>query len=496
MSFLEEVRAERMKKLELLKESGMNPYPVSTERDYSVAEILEKFENLAESKMEVTIAGRIMALRDTGGLIFFNFNDGTGTFQGLLKKDETDEAVFALFRDTVDLGDFVQISGTLFVTKRGEKTLQARGWKMLSKSLRPLPDKWAGLQDVEERYRKRYLDILSSDEVRERFILRSKFVSELRRAFDEAGYLEAETPILQPLAGGATAKPFETHHHALDMGLFLRIAPELYLKELLIAGFPKVYELGRLFRNEGIDVTHNPEFTTVEFYEAYASAEKYMPFIEEVLRTVIKNVTGKMEVEFFGETIDFGKKFDVVPFFDLIEKYTDIKNPEKLSFDEALSAAKKLGVDIGKGDGIEKIFDMIYKKYVRPNLIQPTFITDYLVAFSPLAKKQEKNPEMIDRYQLVVGGLEVVNGFSELNDPLDQRERFTEQEKNRGAGDEEAQPKDEDYIEAMEYGMPPAGGAGLSIDRMVMLLTNTKNIREVILFPTLRLKTLEIRVSN
>ncbi len=488
MSFLDEVRAERMKKLELLKESEMNPYPVSTDRDCSISGILEKFEAFVEEKKSVTLVGRIMALRDTGGLIFFNFNDGTGTFQGLFKKDEMEESVFTLFRDTADMGDFVQITGTLFTTKRGEKTLAVKNWKMLSKSFRPLPDKWAGLTDVEERFRKRYLDILSSDEVRERFILRSKFVAELRRAFDTAGYLEAETPILQPLAGGATAKPFETHHHALDMGLFLRIAPELYLKELLIAGFPKVYELGRLFRNEGIDVTHNPEFTIVEFYEAYADAKKYMPFIEELLRSVVKNVTGKTEVEFFGETIDFGKKFEVVSFFSLIEKYTEIKNPEKLSFDEVYAHAKKLGLDVPKGDGIEKIFDSIYKKHVRPNLLQPTFIVDYLVAFSPLAKKQENNPEMIDRYQLVVGGLEVVNGFSELNDPIDQRERFTDQEKNRGEGDEEAQPKDEDYIEAMEYGMPPAGGAGLSIDRMVMLLTNTKNIREVILFPTLRPK--------
>ncbi|MBI2120758.1 MAG: lysine--tRNA ligase [Parcubacteria group bacterium] len=488
MSFLDEVRAERMKKLELLKKSGMNPYPVSTERDCSVAEIIGKFDVFAEEGKEVALTGRIMALRDTGGLIFFNFNDGTGTFQGLLKKDDMDETAFAQFRDTADLGDFIEIHGMLFVTKRGEKTLAVKNWKMLSKSLRPLPDKWAGLQDVEERYRKRYLDILMSNEVRERFVLRSKFVAELRRAFDEAGYLEAETPILQPLAGGAMAKPFETHHHALDMGLFLRIAPELYLKELLIAGFPKVYELGRLFRNEGIDVTHNPEFTIVEFYEAYADAKKHRVFIEAILRNVIKNVTGKTAVEFFGETIDFGKKFEVVPFFSLIEKYTEIKNPEKLSFDEVYAHAKKLGLDVPKGDGIEKIFDTIYKKHVRPNLIQPTFIVDYLAAFSPLAKKQENNPEMIDRYQLVVGGLEVVNGFSELNDPIDQRERFTEQEKNRGAGDEEAQPKDEDYIEAMEYGMPPAGGAGLSIDRMVMLLTNTKNIREVILFPTLRPK--------
>jgi lysyl-tRNA synthetase class 2 len=488
MSFLEEVREDRIKKIEILKKDGIRAYPVSNDRDFSVADILSKFDELSELQKKVTLGGRIMALRGQGGLLFFNINDGTGKFQGLLKKDEMDETRFDSFVEIVDIGDFIEVAGTLFVTKRGEKTLKAENWKMLSKCLRPLPDKWNGLQDVEERFRKRYLDILMSDEVRERFIFRSKFVAELRRALDDEGFLEVETPILQPIAGGATAKPFETHHHALNMSLFLRIAPELYLKELLVAGMPKVYEIGRLFRNEGIDVTHNPEFTTVEFYEAYAEAEKHMAFLEKLLRHLVEKVTGGTKVIFGEHEIDFGKKFEVVSFFDLIEKYSGLKNPQKLSEKELKSEAKKLGVEVGKGEGVEKIFDALYKKYVRHELIQPTFITDYLVAFSPLAKKQEERSQYIERYQLVVGGLEVINGFSELNDPLDQRERFTEQEKNRGAGDEEAQPKDEEYIEAMEYGMPPAGGVGLSIDRMIMILTNTKNIREVILFPTLRRK--------
>jgi lysyl-tRNA synthetase class 2 len=487
-SFLEEVRDERIKKIGILREKGGKPYPVSNDRDISVAEVIEQFDLLVEEWKKVTLAGRIMAIRGQGGLLFFNLNDGTGNFQGLLKKDEMDEELFSFFTEIVDIGDFLEVTGTLFVSKRGEKTLKVENWRMLSKCLRPLPDKWSGLQDVEERFRKRYLDILMSDEVKARFVLRSKFVAELRRALDDAGFLEVETPILQPIAGGATAKPFETHHHALDMSLFLRIAPELYLKELLVAGMPKVYEVGRLFRNEGIDVTHNPEFTIVEFYEAYAEASKHMVFLESLIRRLAEKVTGSEKVVFGEHVLDFGKPFEVASFFDLIEKYSGLKDPIKLSLPELIEEAKKLGVEVGKGEGSAKIFDAIYKKYVRPELIQPTFIKDYLVAFSPLAKKQEANPEMIERYQLVIGGLEVVNGFSELNDPIDQRERFTEQERNRGAGDEEAQPKDEDYIEAMEYGMPPAGGVGMSIDRMTMLLTNTKNIREVILFPTLRPK--------
>jgi len=487
-SFLDEVRDERIKKINALKEKGVNPYPVHVKRDFSIAELREKFDTLVTEDSKITITGRVMALRGQGGLLFLNLNDGTGTFQGLLKKDEMDETVFQEFTDLVDLGDFVELSGTLFVTKRGEKTLNTSDWKMLSKSLRPLPDKWHGLQDVEERFRKRYLDILMSQEVRSRFEIRSKFVSELRHSLDEAGFLEVETPILQAIAGGATAEPFKTHHKALDVEMYLRIAPELYLKELLVAGFPKVYEIGRLFRNEGIDVTHNPEFTTVEFYEAYADMDKHMAFIEGVLRSIVFRLKGNYEVEFGEDQLNFEKKFAVIPYFSLFEKYAGITEAKKLSREELAERAKGLGVDVAPSDGVEKIFDAIYKKHCRPKIIQPTFIIDYTLPFSPLAKKQEMNPDLIERYQLVVGGFEVMNGFSELNDPLDQRERFSEQEKRRVAGDAEAQIKDEDYIEAMEYGMPPAGGCGMSIDRLVMILTNTKNIREVILFPTLRPK--------
>jgi len=487
-SFLDDIRNERIKKLNILKEKGINPFPVETKKDHSVEELRASFDEIVSSQKTVVAAGRIVALRGQGGLLFFNINDGTGVFQGLLKKDEMDEKIFDLFSDTVDLGDFVEAEGILFTTKRGEKTLQVKNWTMLSKSLRPLPDKWHGLQDTEERYRRRYLDILMSPDVRRRFEIRSKFVSALRNAFDSEGFLEVETPILQPIAGGATAKPFATHHHALDIGLYLRIAPELYLKQLLVAGFPKVYELGRLFRNEGIDVTHNPEFTIVEFYEAYANASRHMVFLEGLLRRVIKETLGAEQVAFGEETIDFGKKFETVSYFTLFEKYAEMKDAGNMPVSELLSHAKRLNVGVAKGDGPEKILDHIYKKYCRPHIIQPTFINDYSAAFSPLAKRRENDPEMIERYQLVIGGFEVVNGFSELNDPIDQRARFTEQETKRGTGDEEAQIKDEEYIEAMEYGMPPAGGVGLSIDRMIMLLTDTKNIREVILFPTLRPK--------
>jgi len=487
-SFLDEVRDERIKKINALKEKGVNPYPVHTDRDHTIEDIRKNFDVFAEDKRTVVLAGRVMALRGQGGLLFFNLNDGTGVFQGLFKKDEIDETVFQMFAETVDIGDFIEVSGTLFTTKRGEQTIQTTTWKMLSKSLRPLPDKWHGLQDTEERYRKRYLDILMAPEVRERFIIRSKFVAAMRDFLNTAEFMEVETPILQPVAGGATAKPFKTHHQALDIGMYLRIAPELYLKELLVAGYPKVYELGRLFRNEGIDVTHNPEFTTVEFYEAYADADKHMAFVERMLRSAAERSTGTLKVPCGDDIIDFEKPFETVSYFSLFEKYAGIPNAEKLTFSELVAKAKELKVDMVKGDGIEKILDNIYKKYCRTKIVQPTYVVDYPAAFSPLAKRRETDPGMIERYQLLIGGLEVLNGFSELNDPLDQRARFVEQEAKRTEGDEEAQVKDEEYLEAMEHGMPPAGGCGISIDRMVMLLTDTKNVREVILFPTLRPK--------
>lgn len=488
MASLEEVRSERLKKLALLKERGVNPYPILSSPDFTITQAINNFSKLSKKKGGITLAGRVMAIRGQGALVFFNIFDGPGTFQGLLKKNEVSEESFTLFSDTIDVGDFIEVKGTLFITKRKEKTISVKSWKMLAKSLRPLPDKWHGLEDVEERFRRRYLDTLMSEEVRNRFILRSFLITAIREHLNENGYLEVETPILQPRAGGALAEPFKTHHNALDIDLYLRIAPELYLKQLLVGGFPKVYELSRNFRNEGIDVTHNPEFTMLEYYEAYGNSEKMMAFAERMLKIVVKKILKTNHLNCDGVKIDFSKKFMVVSFFDLLKRYALISHPEKTNLAELKLKAQQLAVPTKPSDTVEKIMDNIYKKMCRPKIIQPTFIIDFPASFSPFAKKSETNVNFIDRFQLVVGGLEIANGFSELNDPADQRERYELQEKKRAGGEKEVSPSDEEYIEAMEYGMPPAGGIGIGIDRLVMLLTDTKNIREVILFPTMRPK--------
>ncbi|MBU6430755.1 MAG: lysine--tRNA ligase [Patescibacteria group bacterium] len=485
MASLQEIRNNRLEKLKTLAQNGIESYPISSERDYELGKVVADFDKLSKEKT-LSLAGRVMSLRPQGALIFFHLDDGTAKFQGLLKKDEMKESDFDFFSNNVDIGDFIEVKGLLFMTKRGEKTIKANSWKMLSKSLRPLPEKWHGLSDTEERFRKRYLDALMSPEVKTRFILRSRIITELRKILDGAGFLEVETPILQSLAGGASAEPFKTHHNALDIDLFLRIAPEIYLKKLLIGGFPKVYEIGRSFRNEGIDMTHNPEFTTVEWYESYSDASKQMIFVESVIGKIVKETVGKETIVFQGNKIDFSKKFEVVSYLDLLKKYAGIKSPETIAKEEIISLAKKLGVKTDKGDGLEKIMDSVYKKTCRPKLIQPTFINDYPVNYLPLAKKTDKDKNLADAFQVVAGGMEIVKAFSELNDPIDQRERFSVQEKYRKDGDKEAQPADEDFIEAMEYGIPPAGGLGLSIDRLTMLLSNAKNIKEAILFPAMR----------
>ena len=488
MASLEEIKDERIKKLNALKRAGIDPYPVSTTIGLSLEEAVSGFNVIVKKKKSIVLGGRIKAIRGQGAIIFFDMYDGTGSIQGLIKKGELDDKLQTLFVETADIGDFIEIKGKLFVTKRKEKTLLVSDWKMLAKSLRPLPDKWHGLQDVEERFRRRYLDTLMSPEVKERFVVRSKIITALRNALNESGYLEVETPILQPLAGGALAEPFKTHHNALDIDLYLRIAPELYLKELLVGGFPKVYEIGRNFRNEGIDVTHNPEFTMLEFYESFSDAAKQRAFVEKTIKQVVKSITKKSSLAYDGATIDFSKKWSVISYFDLLKRYALILNPESISREELRIKANQFGVHVDDKDSTEKIMDNIYKKLCRPKLIQPTFITDYPKAFSPFAKQSAEDPTLIDRFQLVVGGLEVVNAFSELNDPIEQRERYMEQDKKRRGGEADVSPSDESYLEAMEYGMPPAGGVGLGVDRLVMLLTDTKNIREVILFPTLRPK--------
>ena len=452
MASLEEIRSARLAKLKVLSELGIDPYPAHTNRDLSINEAIEKFDDLTKGGKSRIIAGRIMSLRIQGKIIFFDLYDGTGRFQIFLKRGEPlSEESFELFEKAFDIGDFAEVKGTFFLTKKDEKTMLAEEVRMLAKSLRPLPEKWHGLSDVEERFRKRYLDLLSNPEVKRRFEVRSKVVTEIRKILAGAGYLEVETPALQPLYGGASAEPFVTHHNALHVDLYLRISDELYLKRLLAAGFSKVYEIARDFRNEGIDTTHNPEFTMLEFYEAYSDATKQREFVENIIRRLALLVNSDGVMTFGNEKIDFNKPFKVI-------KYPEISDEE-------------------------------FKKTVKPSLIQPTFLIDYPVDMLPLTKRKEDNPSLADAFQLYAGGLELVKAFSELNDPIDQRARFESQEKSKEGGDKEAQPLDEDFLEAMEYGIPPAGGVGLGIDRLVMLLTDVKNIKEVILFPTLKPKS-------
>jgi lysyl-tRNA synthetase class 2 len=451
MASIEEIRDARLKKIEILRSKGINPYPTTSKQDKTLAETILDFDTLAKDATALHLVGRILSIRAQGKIAFFDFDDGTARFQALLKRGEpTSEEDFDTFNECFDIGDFVEVKGTLFLTKKEEQTILVENIRMLSKSLRPLPEKWHGLSDIEERFRKRYLDLIASPEVKERFIVRSRIISLIREFYINKGFIEVDLPNLQPLAGGATAAPFKTTHNALGRDFFLPIAQELYLKELLAGGMPKVFELGKRFRNEGIDTTHNPEFTMLESNEAYADAKSQREFIQELFRYVVKGIFGKLQFEYEGQTIDLGKDFEVM-------KYPNISDEE-------------------------------YKREVRPSLIQPTFLVDYPVAFNPFAKRKDDNPDLIDRFQLVIAGAELVNAFSELNDPVDQRERYLAEDKKGKAGNKEISPSDQEYLEAMEYGMPPNGGIGIGIDRLVMLLTNVKNIKEVILFPTLKPK--------
>ncbi len=492
MASLEEIRATRLEKIKFLIEKGINPYPTTSHQDHTNKEVVENFSDLEKKGEVVFLVGRIVSLRSQGKITFFNFDDGTGSFQGLLKSgDPISAEEFELFEKAFDIGDFVEVKGKLFVTKREEKTIQVESFRMLAKSLRPLPEKWHGLTDTEERFRKRYLDLISSPEVKERFVRRAKIISLMRQFYLDKGFIEVDLPNLQPLAGGATAQPFVTHHNALDMDFFLPIAQELYIKMLLGGGMPKVFEMGKRFRNEGIDTTHNPEFTMLESNEAYADALHQREFIEELFKYVARGVFGKEEFEYDGEKIDLSGKFKVITFFDLLKEYAGITDPENISRDEAIDIAEDLGMKIDPKESIEKILDGIYKKTAREKLIQPTFIVDYPVSFNPFAKRKDDNPKLIDRFQLVMCGAELVNAFSELNNPLDQRDRYLEEDKKGKKGEKEISPSDEEYLEAMEYGMPPNGGIGIGVDRLVMLLTDVKNIKEVILFPTLKPKSRE-----
>lgn len=483
---LEDLRRVRVEKLEGLKKAGLDPFPASVAFPImAIAKLKRDFKKNVRKK-GIGIAGRLMAKREHGGSSFLDLYDGTEKLQVFIGRDKIGADSFKLFSESMDVGDFIAVSGKPFYTKRKEPTVEAAKWQILAKSLRPLPEKWHGLSNVEERFRKRYLDLLINPEIRAKFSMRSLLIGELRQALVKEGFMEVETPILQSLYGGALAEPFRTHHKILNIDMYLRIAPELYLKRLLVGGMEKIFEIGRVFRNEGIDATHNPEFTMLELYAAYWNADLLKDFIIRILTKLTKKVMKKGSFKFESHEIKMASNISSIPFWSVIERYALIIKPENMSREEFAVRAKQFGLNPAPEDIKEKIADEIFKKICRPKLIQPVFVTDHPLAISPLAKENASNPALVERFQLIIGGVEVVNGFSELNNPEEQEKRFEFQEALRKANDKEAHPMDEDYVEAMEYGMPPAAGLGIGIDRLVMLLTNAHNVKEVILFPTMK----------
>jgi len=485
MATIDDLRQTRIKKLEAIRKALFNPYPEKTKRTHKIAEALKDFNAMNRSKKEVILAGRIKSVRGHGGSTFLDVEDGSGQIQAFLRKDRVGERSYQFFLNNFDVGDFIEARGILFKTKKGEKTIEVSDFQMLAKSLLPLPEKWHGLQDVEERFRKRYLDLLFNPAVKEKFEIRSKIIKEIRSFLDGEGFLEVETPVLQLIYGGAKAKPFKTHLNALDIDIYLRIALELYLKRLLVGGFEKVYEIGKCFRNEGVDRSHNPDFTMLEFYWAYSDYKELMKLTEKLFESVVKRVRGDLKIQYEDKKISFKAPFERIGFNLLLKKYTKI-NLKEINLAALKKTAQKLGVKVEKNMQKAEVADEIYKKYCLPKILKPTFVINHPVGAFPLAKTNSEDISKLANFQLIVGGWELVNAFSELNDPLEQRKRFEEQEKFFKQGSEEAQRMDEDFLEALEYGMPPAAGFGMGIDRLVTLLTDSHSLREVILFPTMK----------
>jgi len=474
------IRKSRLKKLEAFKKAGIHAYPIKAKRTQSIEQVLIGFERFLRAKTKLSLVGRIKSIRQHGGSTFLHFEDGTGRIQAYIKKDRVGAKNYRFFLDNFDIGDFIEVSGTLFKTKRGEKTIEIFSFKILAKSLLPLPEKWHGLKDVEERFRKRYLDLVMNPEAKNKFVMRSKIVEELRNILSAHGFLEVETPILQPIPGGALAQPFKTRLNALNLDLYLRVAPELYLKRLLIGGFEKIYEIGRCFRNEGMDKHHNPDFTMLELYYAYENRDSLMKFVEKVMIDLLKKIKKTNQINYQGKKINFKTPWQKITFRNLIKKYCQI-DIEKVSEADLRKKLTSLGVKVNKKEYRCKMMDELYKRTCQPNLIQPTFVIDHPVEMAVLAKAKERDTKYADRFQLVVAGIELINAFSELNDPLEQKKRF---EFKKIAQER----RDKDFLEALEYGMPPAAGLGLGIDRLVSLLTDSRSLRESILFPTMRSK--------
>jgi len=491
MSELNEFVKIRIEKLKALREKGINPYPSAAyDQSHHSFEIVDKFRDLQPGEhkedVKVSVAGRLMTIRDMGKSIFAHIQDGKGRIQIYVRKDTLGEQVFEVFK-LLDLGDIIGVKGFPFKTKTGEVSIHAQSVEVLSKSLHPMPEKWHGLTDVEARYRNRYVDLMVNDDVRKTFEIRSKVVAAIRKYLDSNNFLEVETPMMHSIPGGAAAKPFKTHHNALDMDMFLRIAPELYLKRLLVGGFERVYEINRNFRNEGISIKHNPEFTMLEAYQAYGNNETVMTLTENLLAEAAKASGHGLKLTVGEDEVDFTPPFKRLPLLQALKDLGGI-DYDAVDIEELKRRVKGTSAVVKHIDSLSKaeLAYLLFGELVESKLTQPTFITDFPVEVSPLAKAKADNPSLTERFELFVLGRELANGFSELNDPIDQRKRFEKQVDLRKAGDEEGMYLDEDFILALSYGMPPAGGVGIGIDRLLMFLTNSPSIRDVILFPLLR----------
>lgn len=477
-----QVRIDKMHKIE---EHGWKPFGYRFLYTHRAADIAAQFDELSEKETEVKMAGRIMAIRGHGKTCFMDMQDKTGRIQVYVRKDVIGEENYALIK-LMDIGDTVGITGTAFRTHMGELSIKANSVEMLSKSLRPLPEKWHGLKDVETRYRQRYVDLIVNPEVRDTFVKRSQIIRSVREVLDSHDFLEVETPILNTIAGGAAARPFISYHNALDMQVYMRIAPELYLKRLIVGGMDRVYEMGRVFRNEGIDNRHNPEFTSVEIYQAFADYRDMMDLTEEVVVKTAEKVLGTTTINYEGTTIELASPWKRMSMIEAVKEYSGKDFTNVTDLEEARAIAKELNVAVEPSFGIGKIINACFEEYVEDKLIQPTFITGHPKEISPLAKSNPENPEITDRFEAYIYGREICNGFTELNDPIDQKERFLKQVEERANGDEEANMMDEDFVNALEYGLPPTGGLGIGIDRLVMFLTNSSTIRDVLFFPTMK----------